>query len=93
MLKYVFSQEQMECLNHIIGEKNDISLLNNFATKELSDTDKEFFVEKGIINSDGMIQDNIKESVEILSKPASLVKLMFTGGINNMNIPSAMISL
>ncbi|MDI9508770.1 MAG: hypothetical protein QM217_02970 [Bacillota bacterium] len=82
MLKYVFSQEQMECLNHIIGEKNDISLLNNFATKELSDTDKEFFVEKGIINSDGMIQDDIKESVEILSKPASLVKLMFTGGIN-----------
>ena len=29
-----------------------------------------------------MIQDDIKESVEILSKPASLVKLMFTGGIN-----------
>lgn len=82
MLKCVLNQEQIECLNHVIGDKNDISVLNNFETRELSETDKTFFEEKGIINKDGEIQEDMKETIDILSNPASLVKLMFTGGIN-----------
>ena len=80
MLKYVFDQEQLEGFNNIIEDKNDISILNYFETKELSDKDKSFFTEQGIINSEGKIKDEIKEDIEVLAKPDSLVTFMFTGG-------------
>lgn len=80
MLKYVFDQEQLEGFNNIIGDKNDISILNYFETKELSDEDKSFFTEQGLINSEGKIKDEVKEDIELLAKPDSLVTFMFTGG-------------
>lgn len=81
MLKYVFSQEELECLNHVIGEKNDISILKYYDSKELSDENKVALINQGIMNDDGVIKEELKEAFSILSQPEALVKFMFTGGV------------
>lgn len=82
MLRQMFNQEQMENLSHVIEKKNDMSILKDFNSKELSQDNKEFFVEKSIIDTEGHICDDIKEALEILSHPEALVKIMFSGGVN-----------
>lgn len=81
MLKYVFDQKQMECLNHAIGEKNDISVLNSYGTRELSEAEKQFFVKQDMMTTEGVILDSLKDKLSILSKPMALVRIMFTGGV------------
>lgn len=82
MLGQIFNQEQMEILNHLINEKNDMSILNGFDAREMSDEKKTFFIEKGIIDGEGNLCDDKKEVFKILSHPEALVKIMFSGGVN-----------
>jgi hypothetical protein len=82
MLKQVFDKEQMDGLNYVIKQKNDMSILNSFNNKELTETNKNFLNEAGIIDKDGNIREEQKEALAILSNPQALVKLMFTGGVN-----------
>lgn len=83
-MNYILNNEQLEGLNHLIndniGEKNDLSVLNNYDSKELAEEDKEFFQENNFINNDGDIID--KELFEILAKPSAIAKFMLTGGTN-----------
>lgn len=82
MLKQVFDKEQIDGLNYVIKQKNDMSILNSFNNKELTEANKIFLNEAGIIDKDGNIREEQKEALEILSNPQALVKLMFTGGVN-----------
>ncbi len=80
MLKYVFDEGQLKGFNKIIGEKNDISILNYFETKELTDEDKDFFTQQGIIDTEGNIKEDKKRQLDVLANPEALVTFMFTGG-------------
>lgn len=83
-MNYILNSEQLEGLNYLIdeniGEKNELSVLNNYGSKELAEEDKDFFQENNIINSEGNITD--KELFDVLTKPSALAKFMLTGGTN-----------
>lgn len=83
-MNYILNNDQLESLNYLIddsiGEKNDLSVLNNYGSKELAEEDKEFFQENNIINNDGNIMD--REIFDVLAKPSALAKFMLTGGTN-----------
>lgn len=77
-MNYVFDKEKLYSLNQIIGDKNSLSILSNYDSKDMSEEDKSFLQEKAIIDSDNNIIE--KENFDILANPDSLVKFMLTGG-------------
>lgn len=83
-MNYIFNNDQLEGLNYLIndniGEKNDLSVLNNYGSKELAEEDKDFFQENNIINNVGDITD--KGLFDVLAKPNAIAKFMLTGGTN-----------
>ncbi|HHX55362.1 MAG TPA: hypothetical protein GX705_03345 [Clostridiales bacterium] len=83
-MNYILNNSQLEGLNYLvkenIGDKNDLSILNNYGSKELAEEDKVFFQENNIINKDGDITNS--DMFEILAKPSALAKFMLTGGSN-----------
>ena len=79
-MNYILNNDQLESLNHLIKDKNELSVLNNLSTKELSEEDRSYFEENDLINNNGIIKDN--PLFEVLAKPSALAKFMFTGGSN-----------
>ncbi len=80
MLKCTLEREKIERLNTIIKDKNSISPLNRFPSKELSSDDRNSLEEMGIIDFNGNISESIQPAIDVLAKPNAVVKVIFTGG-------------
>jgi len=81
MLKCTIDREKMEGLNNLIKGKNNLSPLNRFVSKDLTKEGISSLDEIGIIDSDGNLLETMKSTMEILSKPHAVVKVIFTGGV------------
>ncbi|MGB8453803.1 MAG: hypothetical protein WCD89_15950 [Anaerocolumna sp.] len=80
MLKCTLEREKIERLNTIIRDKNSISPLNRFQSKELTPDDRNSLEEMGIIDFNGNISESIQPAMDVLARPNAVVKVIFTGG-------------
>ncbi len=80
MLTCTLDQKNMESLSTVVGEKNKLSLLNRFSSKDFTDEDMKGLNKIGIVDKDGFLLDNAQPAINILSNPYAVVKFTFTGG-------------
>jgi len=81
MLKCSFDYEKMESLNTAIKEKNNLSPLNRFATRDFSEDSVNILNKIGMVDSEGKLLETILPTINILSNPHAVVKVIFTGGV------------
>lgn len=80
MLICTLDRNKMESLNTVIKEKNNLSPLNRFEEKGVSEEDLSILNRMGMVDSEGKILETIKPTINILSNPHAVVKMVFTGG-------------
>lgn len=83
MLICTLDREKFECLNTVIKDKNTISPLNSFATRNLSAEDISLLGRMGMVTAEGTLLDTIEPTVQTLANPRAVVKLIFTGGVGS----------
>lgn len=81
MLICTLDREKVESLNSFIHEKNNLSPLNNFASKESKEDGIELLSKLGLIDPEGNLVEEIQPAINILSNPNAVVKMIFTGGV------------
>lgn len=80
MLTCTLSKKDMERLSAAVQEKNELSLLNRFVSKEFTEEDKNHLHQIGFIDAEGNFLNAIRPTISILSNPYAIVKMRFTGG-------------
>ena len=80
MLNCVVNRELVEYLNSITEEKNNLSLLNGFSSKSITNDCMNDLEKAGLIDSKGNILESVQKAMDVLSNPYATVKLVFTGG-------------
>jgi hypothetical protein len=80
MIICTLDRDKMESLNMVIKEKNNLSPLNRFTEKSVSEEDINVLNRMGMLNNEGNLLDTIKPTIHILSNPQAVIKLVFTGG-------------
>jgi len=80
MLNCTLDRENVGYLNSIIKEKNKLSILNNFQTKNFSKDNMNGLDEVGLVDISGNIVETIKPVIDILANPYAVIKMVFTGG-------------
>lgn len=81
MLSCTLDREKVEYLNSIIKDKNNLSSLNRYSTRNFSVDTMNGLDETGLIDSDGNLTETAKPAIDILSKPYAVARLTFTGGV------------
>jgi hypothetical protein len=64
----------------VLKEKNKLSPLNRFAAKEFSKEGLNILNRIGMVDSEGNLAPAIQPTMNVLSKPHAVVKVIFTGG-------------
>lgn len=92
MLKCSLDREKIESLNNMIKEKNNLSLLNRFSSRDFSEEGVKDLNKLGMVDSQGKLLETIQPTINILSNPQAVVKVLFTGGVgtyeHNINYDS-----
>jgi hypothetical protein len=83
MLKCTVDREKIEYLNTIIRDRNNLSLLNRFAAKDLTKDGMNELEGMGVVDSHGNVLESAKNAINILANPYALVKLVFSGGVGS----------
>lgn len=89
MINVTLDREKVEYLNSIIKDKNNLSLLNLYPAKKISDDTMNGLDEIGLVDANGNLTETAKPAIDILSNPYAVSRLTFTGGVgtyeNNIN--------
>lgn len=80
MIKCTLEREKLEGFNKLICEKNNLSPLNKYETKDFSEDDLTILNRMGMISLEGNLFNSIKPTINLLSNPQTVVNLTFTGG-------------
>ncbi len=80
VLTCTLTKENMENLNAIMEEKNQLSHMQSYSQKTLTEQDSLQLNEIGLIDEEGRFVSSIRPAMQILSKPAAVVRISFTGG-------------
>lgn len=81
MNKYVMETDKLQYLNYLLGDKNEISILNAYDTNGQTEMEHNSLCDMGIITPEGNIPENIKQTLDVLVNPHALVKIVFSGGV------------
>lgn len=81
MVKCNFDRKKMDNLSAFLKEKNNLSVLNQFTSRNLTQDDMRALNEIGIIDINGQVTDRFRPVLNIISKPSAMVKMEFTGGV------------
>jgi hypothetical protein len=80
MLICTLDREKIESLNSVIQSRNNLSPLNRFAAKDFSEDGRDVLSRIGMVDLEGNLKDTVRPTMNILSHPHAVVKVIFTGG-------------
>ncbi|MDF2537643.1 MAG: hypothetical protein K0S76_664 [Herbinix sp.] len=81
MLISTLDLDNIESLNTVIKERNDLSVLNRYGERDFTKESLDALSRIGMLDMEGNLLNEMKPTIQLLSNPYAVMKVMFTGGV------------